>query len=259
MIGIIIAAGLGSRMKQFTINNPKCLLKIGKKSLLEWSFENLTNAGCKEVYVITGYKHEKIKELGYKTIFNKDFKKNNILHSFFCAKHLFDNEIMVSYADIYVEPQIYIELSKIKKDIVLTIDKEWEEYYQDRSGVPTSQAEKVELYNDLIIDVGKNVKMKKDKKYYEFIGLFKLSQKGSERIKNLFEEINHKYSKEENFIFNTSWYKAYITDYFHYIIKNKNCKIHPHIISKCWAEFDTYKDYLRLDNITKTQKLLSIN
>ena len=30
MIGIIIAAGLGSRMKQFTINNPKCLLKIGK-------------------------------------------------------------------------------------------------------------------------------------------------------------------------------------------------------------------------------------
>ena len=73
MIGIIIAAGLGSRMKQFTINNPKCLLKIGKKSLLEWSFENLTNAGCKEVYVITGYKHEKIKELGYQCIDLSEF------------------------------------------------------------------------------------------------------------------------------------------------------------------------------------------
>ena len=46
-----------------------------------------------------------------------------------------------------------------------------------------------------------------------------------EALKNLFEEIDNKYSKDENFIFNTSWYKAYITDYFHYIIKNKNCKI----------------------------------
>ena len=50
---------------------------------------------------------------------------------------------------------------------VLTIDKEWEEYYQDRSGVPTSQAEKVELYNDLIIDVGK-----KDKLYE--VGILKI-------------------------------------------------------------------------------------
>ena len=255
MKGIIIAAGLGSRMKDLTLHKPKCLLKIGSKSLLEWSYENLTKAGCKEIFVITGYKSEEIEKLGYKTIFNKDYRENNILHSFFCARHLFNTDIMVSYADIYVESQIYTELSKIDNDIVLTIDKDWEEYYLNRNGVPTSQAEKVELNEKLIADIGKHVELEKNKKYYEFIGLFKLTSNGCKVIKKLFDDLNYKFNKYDNFVSNTTWYKAYITDFFSYIIKNKKIKIDSHVISKCWAEFDTDTDYLRLEKIKKNQKL----
>ena len=42
------------------------------------------------------------------------------------------------------------------------------------------------------------------------------------------------------------------------MIKSKKGTIHPHIISKCWAEFDTNKDYLRLNEVIKTQKLNSV-
>ena len=65
MQGIIIAAGMGNRMESLTKNQPKCLLKISNKSLLEWSVEGLKYAGCKEIYVITGHKAEKIKNLGW--------------------------------------------------------------------------------------------------------------------------------------------------------------------------------------------------
>ena len=118
MIGIIIAAGKGSRMKNFTKNKPKCFLKIGEKTLLERSYDNLINAGCGEVYVITGHFSEKIEKLGYKTIFNSDFKNNNILHSFFKACSLFNDDIIVTYSDIYVEPYVFRELALIKSDIL---------------------------------------------------------------------------------------------------------------------------------------------
>ncbi len=258
MKGIIIAAGLGSRMAEFTADNPKCFLKVGKKSLLEWSYKHLSEAGCKEIYVITGHMHNKIKELGYKTIINKNYKENNILHSLFHARHLLNSEIMISYSDIYVEPQIYIELKKKNNDIVVTMDKDWEEYYKNRDGVPLSQSEKVELKNSIVTDIGKHVEIKKNKKYYEFIGLFKLSNKGCKIVKDLFDDLNFKFNKEDKFIYNTTWHKAYITDFFHYMIKSKKGTIHPHIISKCWAEFDTNKDYLRLNEVIKTQKLNSV-
>ena len=103
MRGIIIAAGMGKRMQNFTKSKPKCLLSIGKKTILQWTVEGLKAAGCNDIFVITGHKGNEISKLGYKTIENKDYKTNNILHSLFKAKNLFDQELIVVYSDIYVE------------------------------------------------------------------------------------------------------------------------------------------------------------
>ena len=81
MQGIIIAAGMGTRMGNLTRDKPKCLLKLGQKTLLELAVEGLKYAGCKEIFIITGYKEDEIKSLGYKIISNKSYKTNNILHS----------------------------------------------------------------------------------------------------------------------------------------------------------------------------------
>ena len=67
-------------MRELTKDKPKCLLKVNGKSLLEWNYQNLLQVGCENIYVITGYKQEIIADLGYKTIFNKVFKQNNVLH-----------------------------------------------------------------------------------------------------------------------------------------------------------------------------------
>lgn len=259
MIGIIIAAGLGTRMRELTKNKPKCLLEINGKSLLEWNNQNLLNIGCKEVYVITGYKKEKIINLGYKTIFNKNFKDNNVLHSLMTAEKLFDNELIISYADIYLEDFIYEELVNIKKNIVISADKDWQEYYKNRVGVPISQSENLTLNNKgYVFEIGKQVKVEREKKYFEFTGLLKMSREGSNIFKKSFSQLNKIYKKNDFFLHGKSWYKSDISDLLHFMIKNNISNIYPHIISKGWAEFDTKEDYLRLESIKKSQKLTSL-
>lgn len=259
MQGIIIAAGMGKRMGKLTKNKPKCLLKLDKKSLLELAIEGLRHAGCEEVFIITGYKEDEIKSLGYKTIYNKNYKNNNILHSFFNAMPILNKETIVSYSDIYVEKEIIKELSKMPGDIVLTVDKDWKSYYKNRNMHPLEQAEKVILNTlDNIDQIGKKLILKENTRTLEFIGLFKISQKGTQIMTNTFQDLNKKYDNNQVFEQSESWEKSYLTDFFQYIINNKISKILPHIISKSWAEFDTIEDYERFERIKNSQKLLSL-
>jgi choline kinase len=60
-IAIILAAGLGTRLKDTVHNSPKCLLNIDKdKKLIEIQLEILNKLGVHNVVVVTGYKGEEI-------------------------------------------------------------------------------------------------------------------------------------------------------------------------------------------------------
>ena len=53
MIAIILAAGMASRLRPLTNNTPKCLLKIGERSLLQRSIDALIINGIKEFVIVT--------------------------------------------------------------------------------------------------------------------------------------------------------------------------------------------------------------
>jgi NDP-sugar pyrophosphorylase family protein len=57
---VILAGGLGIRLKPFTDVIPKPLLPIGEKALLEIQIEKLEKYGFKEIYIATNYKSEYI-------------------------------------------------------------------------------------------------------------------------------------------------------------------------------------------------------
>jgi NDP-sugar pyrophosphorylase family protein len=61
MLAIILAGGLGSRLKPFTEIIPKPLLPIGEKSVLEIQINQLKACGFDEVVLATNYKSEYIK------------------------------------------------------------------------------------------------------------------------------------------------------------------------------------------------------
>tara|TARA_B100000161_G_scaffold118182_1_gene83937 strand:+ start:540 stop:1253 length:714 start_codon:yes stop_codon:yes gene_type:complete len=59
---LLLAAGMGTRLRPLTNSIPKCLVKIGGKPILEIWLENLSKAGCEEVIINTHYLSEKVEE-----------------------------------------------------------------------------------------------------------------------------------------------------------------------------------------------------
>lgn len=78
---VILAGGLGSRLKPFTKAIPKSLLPIGEKSVLEIQIEHLCRYGFREIYIATNYKADYVESfigngyrLGVKVRFSKEKK-----------------------------------------------------------------------------------------------------------------------------------------------------------------------------------------
>ena len=60
MKAVILAGGLGERLRPFTQAIPKPLLPIGEQSLLEIQITNLVAAGFDDIYLATNYKSDYI-------------------------------------------------------------------------------------------------------------------------------------------------------------------------------------------------------
>lgn len=81
MKAVILAGGLGARLKPFTEAIPKPLLPIGEKSVLEIQIQNLAKYGFDEIYIATNYKSDYVEtfigdgnRLGVKIKFSKEKK-----------------------------------------------------------------------------------------------------------------------------------------------------------------------------------------
>ena len=54
MKAIILAAGTASRLRPLTLHTPKCLLKVGERTLLQRSMDAIIKAGVREFTIVTG-------------------------------------------------------------------------------------------------------------------------------------------------------------------------------------------------------------
>ena len=122
--GLILAAGAGERISN-KINNPKCLVKIKNKTILEHQINSFINAGIKKIYIVTGFQAYKIKKflkrynkkIQIQIIHNKIFKKTNNMYSAGLAnKFLKNKKFILCNADAVIEKDIVKKL--IKSDVV---------------------------------------------------------------------------------------------------------------------------------------------
>jgi len=58
MKAVILAAGVGSRLGELAKNTPKCLIKIGEKTILERNIDILVNNGIKKEVEMLGKKYK---------------------------------------------------------------------------------------------------------------------------------------------------------------------------------------------------------
>lgn len=258
MRGIVIAAGRGVRMRPLTEEQPKCLLPIAGRTLLDWTIDGMRNAGCEEIVVVTGHAGDAIKRTDVVRVENTDFTNNNILHSLMFARELLNEDCLVSYSDIWVEPDIHRRLAEATGEITLAADIDWRPYYEGRTEHPLNEAENLFLdpKDGHVTHAGKHLDPDQAGAAVcaEFLGLWKMSAAGARRFVEAFDEIDDRLSATAPFQQAKEWRKAYITDIIGHFIET-GMRIDTLQIARGWAELDTQQDYDRLPLIAERQSL----
>ena len=238
---IIIAAGLGSRLKKYTDNLPKCMLDFAGKTLLQRQLEAFKINGLNKISVIRGFKKEKINYPDLTYFENKDYKNNNILNSLMYAEEALNGHVIVSYSDILFEKEVVDRLMKSEHDISIVVDIDWRGYYVDRNEHPINEAENVIFdANNKVVEIGK-IHTDRHDVHGEFIGMMKFSPRGSEIFKKHFHRAKEIYWNKP-FQRAKLFQKAYITDMIQ-DMTDLGVPIHCVIIERGWKEIDTVEDY----------------
>ena len=105
MKAIILAAGLGTRLRPMTDNTPKALIKVKDKPLVEYQIEFLKEKGIDEIIVVVGYLYEQFDYLKEKynveLVFNDKYAEYNNFYSLYLVKEKLADSYVID-ADNYL-------------------------------------------------------------------------------------------------------------------------------------------------------------
>jgi choline kinase len=119
MKAVILAAGIASRLRPLTDNTPKCLLKVGNKTILEHTLENLIANNISDIIIVTGYLENQVKsfvkekfpQLNVTFIYNELYASTNNIYSLWLSKDaLLGDEMLLMDSDIIFDKNIIKEL-----------------------------------------------------------------------------------------------------------------------------------------------------
>jgi len=132
MIGVILAAGMAKRLRPLTDTKPKCLLKVGDRTLLERTVAAMATAGISEFVVVTGYRADQIRDfldnldsldnlesLGkprFTYLHNADYEHNNNIYSLWMAGEIVrGKEFLLMDSDILCDPAAVLRIASEKE------------------------------------------------------------------------------------------------------------------------------------------------
>lgn len=125
MKAIILAAGLGTRLRPITNNTPKSLVKVMNESMAERQVRFLKEKGINNITIVTGYLAEKFEYLkekyGVNFVFNDKYDKYNNIYTMYLVKEMLPDSYVVE-GDVYMNNNIF--KSDIKESAYFSCYKE---------------------------------------------------------------------------------------------------------------------------------------
>lgn len=250
MKAIILAAGMGSRIRPMTDNCPKCLLKVGGKTILEMMLSHIQRCGINEVVFVLGYLQDQVRDY-VKTAFpkldatylvNDDYSTTNTGYSLMLALRETKGSAFVKFdADVVFDEEILRRLIDSEYENCLCIDKNIQ---------LDAEEIKVTIEGDnKVVKVSKSVRPVDA--VGESIGIEKINGHTAER---LLAELQQNMLDVEN-------HQNYYEDAYERLIA-KAVPFHALDISGLrWTEIDTHEDFamaekvFRLSSSPKTDQL----
>lgn len=127
---------MAKRLRPLTDTQPKCLLKVGERTLLERTVAAMAAAGISEFVVVTGYRAEMIKDflenldnlesLGkpkFTFLHNPDYEHNNNIYSLWMAGQIVrGKEFLLMDSDILCDPAAVLRIAN-EKEAALAVNR----------------------------------------------------------------------------------------------------------------------------------------
>lgn len=182
MQAIILAAGMGKRLKDLTKNNTKCMVQVNGVTLIDRMLHQIDKQYLSRIVIVVGYEGKKlidyISTLDIKTpitfVNNPIYDKTNNIYSLALAKsYLCEDDTLLFESDLIFEDTVIEALLDDSRDTLALVDKY--ESWMDGTCVKINEDDEIESFVP-----GSKFKFDEINKYYKTVNIYKFSKHFSE-------------------------------------------------------------------------------
>lgn len=178
MQAVILAAGMGKRLKKLTQNNTKCMVKVNGRTLIERALQILDRKYLSRIIIVIGYEGQKLMdyvnslniETPIRFIDNPIYYKTNNIYSLALSKdYLTAEDTIILESDLIFDEEVIDALLQDQRETLALVDK-FESWMDGTCMVLNS--------DDCICDFipGKYLKFSEKETYYKTVNIYKFSQ-----------------------------------------------------------------------------------
>ena len=134
MRAVILAAGRGGRLRGAAGDRPKCLARVGAKTLIERQVQALRGCGVGEIAVVAGYRAADVRSVcpGVEIVHNTRYATTNSLYSLWLARDVLTDGFVVLNGDVLFHPQLLEDLLTARyPDALLMAARRDVDHYSD--------------------------------------------------------------------------------------------------------------------------------
>ena len=184
MQAVILAAGMGKRLKDLTRNNAKCMIQVNGVTLIERAMRILDKKQLSRIVVVVGFESEKLTDfitnLHIKTpvvfIENDVYDKTNNVYSLFLAReYLVSEDTLLLESDIIFEESVIDILLDDSRKTLALVDK-----FASWMDGTCMELDEEDSIRDFI--PGKYLKFSEKEHYYKTVNIYKFSRNFSANI-----------------------------------------------------------------------------
>ena len=182
MQAVILAAGMGKRLKNLTRDNTKCMVEVNGVTLIDRMLHQLERHHLSRIVIVVGYKGQKlidyISTLDIQTpivyVNNPVYDKTNNIYSLFLAKdYLCREDTILLESDLIFDDEVLTALIDDSRDTLALVDKY--ESWMDGTCLKLTADDKIKSFVP-----GKNFNFDDRHEYYKTVNIYKFSQHFSE-------------------------------------------------------------------------------